>query len=262
MEAKSLFFRHVENVIFEMHEIRTLLGMLQDYKNMFNFNHDVSCTKSSFIKELLIREYESRIGFHQRAQKNLSEVVYDTNGGGSYIEAALSSLGISDENLVNNCAKRIVHDVKENTEPLSWPTPLSDLVIPEKINPLLLQLVKKLHSPRKSNPVVSPDMEAIASALTYLITKNRTKILINSTVTLHGITRSRELVDQYHEFGFGISYNDVLLLRDFWAYQDLNVASICPKELNENEPAEQILDNDDYPNNDTLTSPEQHIVLM
>ena len=46
MEAKSLFFRHVKEVIFENHEIRTLQSLVKDYqKTLFNFNHDASGTK-------------------------------------------------------------------------------------------------------------------------------------------------------------------------------------------------------------------------
>ena len=56
----------------------------------------------------------------------------------------------------------------------------------------------------------------------------------------------------YNKQGFGISYNDILYLRDWWALCDLEIASICPPELSNDLPSIQIVDNDDY-RNDTLT---------
>ena len=51
--------------------------------------------RSSFIKEILRREFKGRICFHSRPERNYSELVYDVCGGGSYVEAALSSIGIN-----------------------------------------------------------------------------------------------------------------------------------------------------------------------
>lgn len=44
---------------------------------------------------------------------------------------------------------------------------------------------------------------------------------MNVSVMLHGLTKSREVVDIMHKDGLGISYNDVLVLRDFWVASDL-----------------------------------------
>ena len=66
------------------------------------------------------------------------------------------------------------------------------------------------------------------------------------------MTRSRELVDSYYKLGMGISYSNVLLLRDLWTMHDLNRCSLCPDEIAEMEPSISIIDNDDF-RNDTLT---------
>ena len=66
------------------------------------------------------------------------------------------------------------------------------------------------------------------------------------------MTRSKELVDSYYKLGMGISYQNVLLLRDLWAMHDLERCSICPDEITEGEPSISIIDNDDF-TNDTLT---------
>jgi len=47
-EARSLFFRHVDNVIFNEHEIRSLQALLTDYKCIVGgYWYQVGCTKNS-----------------------------------------------------------------------------------------------------------------------------------------------------------------------------------------------------------------------
>ena len=88
--AKNFYFSHVQIVIFEEHEISTVQGLLADYKTIVgNYGFSTGCIRSSSIKELLMDEFGERIGFHTRPQSNLSELVYENSGGGSYIEAAL-----------------------------------------------------------------------------------------------------------------------------------------------------------------------------
>ena len=50
----------------------------------------------------------------------------------------------------------------------------------------------------------------------------------------------------------GISYPNVLLLRDVWTMHDLERCSVCPEQVADGEPSISILDNDDF-RNDTLT---------
>ena len=91
----------------------------------------------------------------------------------------------------------------------------------------------------------------LAFALTSFITKERTKILIKNSVTLYGITRSKELVEVFYKQRFGISY--AYYVRDLWILSDLENASICSAELDiGGKPGIQIADNDNL-RNDTLT---------
>ena len=73
---------------------------------------------------------------------------------------------------------------------------------------------------------------------------------------IHGLSKSREIVDVLHKVGLGISYNDVLMLRDVWALDDLTNALDCPSELAHGVPAIAIVDNDDF-KMDTLTGAGQ-----
>ena len=57
--------------------------------------------------ELQQKSKHSRIGFYSCPQKNLSELVYDASRSGSYVEAALFSIGVSNEQLVQNMAEQL-----------------------------------------------------------------------------------------------------------------------------------------------------------
>ena len=61
------------------------------------------------------------------------------------------------------------------------------------------------------------------------------------------MTRSKDLVDSYCKLGTGISYPNVLLLRDVWTMHDLEHCSVA-----EGEPRISIINNDDFVN-DALT---------
>ena len=56
--------------------------------------------------------------------------------------------------------------------------------------------------------------------------------------------------------GLGISYNDVLLIRDFWVVNDIKHSSDCPYELASDIPAIAVVDNADF-KSDTLTGAGQ-----
>ena len=124
-----------------------------------------------------------------RHQKKLSEVVYDKRNCSSYIEAAISCMGISDESLIKGCAERLIEKVKEKSPP-ALPPKISQLEEPEELDPLLVEFVNWLKKPKVISLEFDPRVLSFSSALTFFITKRRTITLINNTVTLHDITRS------------------------------------------------------------------------
>ena len=196
-----------------------------------------------------MREFGPGIGFYVSQKKFQSEVVYDTSGSGSYIEAAISLLGISNEQLIQNVASRLRDEIKQ-TMTVPWPPNVDELEQEEYLSPLLVQLISLLKKPGQ----VTPDAKALAlaSMLTYYVTGSPTTTSINLGMHLHGLSRSKELVDMFHKVGVCIGYALVLLLRDAWAVHDLQLCSDCPSEIAEDKPGVVIVDNDDF-RNDTLT---------
>lgn len=147
-EAHTAFFSHINAVIFEDHELRSLQSLLRDYINILS-EHEIQNTspKSSLIKDMLIKKYGDSVGFISRPQKNQSDLVFDRNGGDSYVEA-LSSIGISTEQLIHNVGKDIRVDVK-SVKPLPWPPRIEELEDEEELSPLLLQLLSALQGMTK-----------------------------------------------------------------------------------------------------------------
>jgi len=100
-----------------MNEPRTLNGLLLDYQNMMsNFGLSIYSIKTSRIKELLINEFKDKIGFHKRYQRNQSTIVYDASQGSSFIEAAIYTWGVSDEQLINTVARCLKSQMTSSTQ--------------------------------------------------------------------------------------------------------------------------------------------------
>ena len=58
---------------------------------------------------------------------------------------------------------------------------------------------------------------ALASMLIYYATSSPTITSVNLGLHLHGLSRSKELVDVLHRVGACISYASVLLMKDAWS---------------------------------------------
>ena len=108
-----------------------------DYnKHLHNFGFDYSGNRPSTIKRMLHNEFPTTTGFHDRFHKNQSTIVYNTSAGGSYVEAAIHSWGISDEQLLNNVARRLKNKLNGQTG-LAWPPHINELEDTEQPNDLL-----------------------------------------------------------------------------------------------------------------------------
>ncbi|KAL8608806.1 hypothetical protein ACOMHN_059488 [Nucella lapillus] len=246
LEARSLFFRHVDSVIFADREILSLQSLLEDYKHIVSdYGYPVCHVKSSNLKDLLIKEYQGKIGFKEISQKNKSPWVYDVGGGGDYIAAAISSLGISDEQLLQNLAPRLSKKIKD-TPTVPWPPRMDHLEEGEDVCELLLKLLTWLKQPSRKTADISSTSLSLASMITYYVTGKRTSTAVNLGVNVHGMTRSKDLVNTLHKSGVCISYSDTLLLYDHWALKDVEVSETCPPEIANDRPAIVIVDNDDF----------------
>ncbi|CAB3995671.1 Hypothetical predicted protein [Paramuricea clavata] len=243
-EARSLFFRHVDSIVFANCEIRSLQSLLANHKRIVSdYGYAVGDIKSSYLKDLLINEYQDTIGFKERSEVNKSMWVYDVGGGGNYIEAAISSFGISDEQLLQNVIQRLSKKIKD-TSSVPWPPRIDHLEEGEELCELLLKLLTWLKQPKRKTVDLSPATLSLASMITYHVTVQRTTTVINLGVNVHGMTRSKELVETLHKSGVCISYANTLLLYDHWALMDVKASTTCPQEIVYGRPAIVVVNND------------------
>ena len=79
-DARELFFRHVDGVVFKNREVRQLQWLVSDYKHVVgSYGLEVGNIKSGYLKLLLIKECCEQTGFKEPCP---SEWVYDFTGGG------------------------------------------------------------------------------------------------------------------------------------------------------------------------------------
>ena len=217
---KNLFLRYVDQIIFGDHEIRTIQSLLLEFKRLA-FEYGCTCgeMRGSYIKDMLIREYGDLIGFRERKEKNKSELVYDVGGGGDYVNMVVTSLGISDEQLLRNVSSRLGENIIDDTYGSPWPPHINELEDEEQFSELLELLLQRLYM--KGN---YPKLKTLVSLITYFATGKKTNMAVNIAVDVHGSTRSRELIDMLHGNGLCISYEDLLLLYDHWALTDVEAS--------------------------------------
>ena len=68
---KQIILEKVDQIIFAEHKIQSLQSFLHEYRQIAKeYGFDVGKLKSSYVKELLIKEYGDGIGFHERPEKN------------------------------------------------------------------------------------------------------------------------------------------------------------------------------------------------
>ncbi|KAG0725586.1 hypothetical protein GWK47_038368 [Chionoecetes opilio] len=190
-------------------------------------------------------EFNDRIGFHERYQKNHSALVYDTYSRGSYAEAAINCWGVSDDQLISTVSQRINAHVSQ-AQVMSWPPHVDKLVDGKDSDELLYKFVTLLKKPKAGEDQKDPAVIALTSLLTSYITGKRTSFKVKLAVTLHGLTRSRKIIDLMHKFSLGITYKNVLNLFDAWAKFDIETNRACPDELAMGQPGTAVMDNDDF----------------
>ena len=82
------------------------------------------------------KEFNEKMGFHNRYHKNESTIVYDTSSGGSFVEAAIHSWGVGDEQLHNTVARRLKRNLAGDAC-MNWPPRVDELEQKEEPNILL-----------------------------------------------------------------------------------------------------------------------------
>ena len=209
-------------------------------------------TRVTTVKEMLQEEFGNTIGFHERIHKNKSIIVYNKADCGTFIDAALHSFGISGQQLICNVAKHL-HEKYRYSNNMEWPPYVSQLKDEgnlESVN-LLVKLISWMKDPSRKTFENDPNVSALCDLLLSLINGKRTLFKTQLAITIHGLTRNKEVVQLLHKFGLAISYNDTIDLESTWAYHENQVSQVSPKELAYGNPGFAVIDDDEF-REDTL----------
>ena len=253
-EVKEIFIQRVNEYIFKEQEARSLKSLLDEYNRI---RHDynmppVQCTKS--VKSILEQVFGDKIGFHNRVDANKSTIVYDKCGGGGFIEAALHSWGVDDETVLQNAAKTL-NKLYGKDEPYKWPPPsqnMDDITQPPE---LILKFTRWLTKPTKSkftDTTYTASEITLADLLWSTITRKRTSLQTLLGVTIHGMTKSKVLIQILSAMKLTLTYRDILDLYSAWSLKAIETNNTCSSEITQDIPGVVVLDNDDF-REDTLT---------
>ena len=116
--------------------------------------------------------------------------MYNTKGGGNYIEAAFNSFGIRDEQLILNLALGLSKHIKE-VPLLNWCPSLEQLLEEESVSKFLVKLLsamKKKHGHKELLDKDNPVLRVLTSLITYFIAGNKALTSVNLTVVIHEIS--------------------------------------------------------------------------
>lgn len=159
-----------------------------------------------------------------------------------YVEAAISSLGVSNDQLMMNVVVQLKEQViKINTIP--WLPCIHGLEREEDLNEVLLKLITWSKNPNISAVNDRSPVRSIAFILISYIIVKRTAFEINFSVFLHGLTKSMEKVDEMDKEDWPL----VTMM-----YLCCELSSDRPFEPAGGKPAINIVENNDF-KSDTLT---------
>ena len=126
----------------------------------------------------------------------------------------MSSLGVDTQTLLRNISQRLNGEIK-NTDTGPWPSYIHELEKKESISSDLVKFSTWLKNPTKQTIDTDPIVQSIGSIITSYVRGEQTTFVTNLAILIHGMTKSKELIDILHKDGLDISYHDVLMLRDF-----------------------------------------------
>ena len=117
------------NQLGQKDKFMTRIGFFGSTKHktiLHNFGFPTNSVKSAAIKTIIQKEFGDDIEFHSRYLTTQSTLVYGNKAGGCYIEAAIYSWGLSDEQLLNIVARRL-NDRLRNDLGMKWPLTIAEL---------------------------------------------------------------------------------------------------------------------------------------
>ena len=111
-----------------------------------------------------------------------------------------------------------------------WPPTVNTLCTEQRTETVVS---KFLHTLLNINEGSKNDSKIIflSECIESLVTKEKTRLKTAFVITLHGLTRNKELVKFSSDLGIGLSYNSLLGLNKSWALDEFENNEVCPAEI-------------------------------
>ena len=125
-------------------------------------------------------------------------------------------------------------------------------------------MIKFLRNLTKTKLASKNDAEIyfLRECIHTLVTKDKSQLKAAFSLLLHGLTRSKELVNVASDLGIGILYHNVLFLHECWALDEFERQPVRPAEIAEGTAGTFIIDNDDFKDDDLTAGTTSHRTNM
>lgn len=176
-DIDKVFLNHVKDVIIDRNEPRTLQGLLEDYNSLLEKHNlpKIGSRSTSYLRRMMEAEFESALGFHEPFQRNQSTIVYNSLQGGCFLECAINSWGIDDNQRINSFARFLKEKLSDEI-PFNWPPCSNDLETNCNPVPEIRKLLTWLRDPTKDDfkeECTDPEVSMLSDLLLAFITKKR-----------------------------------------------------------------------------------------
>ena len=160
--------------------------------------------------------------------------------------------------MLNFLREGIKSDKKNRME---WPPSVNNLCTEENSESTVSVFLRLLSNIKEDSEAYSKIL-FLSECIQSLVIKEKTRMKTVFSVTLHGLTRNREIVQIASDLGVGISYKSVFRLHDSWALKELEKSEVCPTEIAEGKAGTAIIDNDDFKDDDLTGGTTTHRTNM
>ena len=204
-DVEQNFINHVNETIVNDEEPRTLKNLCKDYSNMLENFRLYKTVKSDTI------------GFHTRHQRNKRAFVYSRRTGQTYYEAVLNGLEIADVDILFIACNRLRINIKQDTRYyMPWPPNLNDLCNECKSESVMIRFLRNL-TKTKLGSKNDAEICFLSECIHTLETKDKSQFQTAFSLLLHGLTRSKKLVNVASDLGVAVLFHNVLYLHECWA---------------------------------------------
>ena len=219
-DVEQSFINHVNETIANDEEPRTLKNLCKDYSNMLENFGLYKTVKSDLIKDLLILHFGDTIGFHTRHQRNKRAFVYSRRTGQTYYEAVLNGLEVADVDILFIACNRLRINIKQDTRYyIPWPPNLNDLCNESKSESVMIRFLRNL-TKTKLGSKNNAEICFLSECIHTLETTDKSQFQPAFSLLLHGLTRSKKLVNVASDLGVAILFHNVLYLHECWAREE------------------------------------------